>query len=371
MKKLRIALACTLLATLTPVAHAQFGLGIFNAATNVLNRAAGKMLNNDKPTDIEAERTKYFAKMEEAIRGLSAADAAGIRKTMEGQWDGLENVMLMRNAQVAREKSAPVFDLKAAAMDISGGAALSANLSRGAFGDNGFGSMLQSAALNGVVSGMGGEAGAPAAAMPGGIHPAMAGAMATGSMPTGAAMSAAAQNAVTAPVSNAIASRVGGVVQGLFGGSKAAGLGEPVHPTRFFNRHPSELSRDVVRREAGNIGWKRIQHNEDGSVEVFAPVMAEDSFKAVVFSYDPQGAVVGAFRMLKAGLTDFRPLADEAGKLVGVTPTFASGQGVLRAVWSDGAFLTADASSMSFGWSVLTKTNFGQLVAATAGATSQ
>lgn len=369
MLRLRHIAIASMFAVAASGASAQsFGFGLLKAGTNILSNATGKLFNTDKPTDIEAEHEKFMGQFEETTKGMSDADKAGLRRTFDAQWDAIEGRLLVRNAQVAHQKSAPIIDLKAAALDVAGATALGANLNAGVFGDAGIGSLMQSAALNGVVDGLGGQGTANQTAGIIGMrsNASAMGAMSAGLVPNvGAMAQTAAVQAVAAPVTNAVSGKVSAWVGGFLGGQTApAGINESVAPTNFFGKHPQELTRASVKREAGLIGWKRIQKADDGALEVYAPVMPEDAFKAVVFTFDQAGAVVGAFRMLKGGLTDFRPYADEAGKMVGTSPTFAGGDGVLRALWSDGTFLAADATTMSFGWSVAAKNNFGNLVAA-------
>lgn len=158
MLRLRHIAIASMFAVAASGASAQsFGFGLLKAGTNILSNATGKLFNTDTPTDIEAEHEKFMAQFEETTKGMSEADKAGLRRTLDAQWDAIEGRLLVRNAQVAHQKSAPIIDLKAAALDVAGATALGANLNAGVFGDAGIGSLMQSAALNGVVDGLGGQ----------------------------------------------------------------------------------------------------------------------------------------------------------------------------------------------------------------------
>jgi hypothetical protein len=192
--------------------------------------------------------------------------------------------------------------------------------------------------------------------MPAGV-PAMGGMHATLN-PTSGLVNAAVQ-----PATSAMGSRIGNVIGNVFGTGKGSVLDESVKPTTFFDKPVAELTKKTVSHEANMLGLKKIQQSADGKVEIYAPVVPQDKFKAAAFTYDENGTVIAAFRILKGTLTEFQKYADDAGKLVGTAPSFAGSNGVFRALWRDGTFLTVDASTMSFGWSVSARGNFDSLVA--------
>lgn len=354
--------ACALLATfcLAPtLASAQsFGFGIFNAATRVVSNATGRLLNSESPVDIAAERERFYANFEQATSGMTPDNKASMRATFEKQWDTTESQLLFGNAQIAERKKAGIFDAKSIVSDIAGSTALGNTLNRQVFGDSSLTTLMQSAALDGVVKGFDGAPAQPQPQLPAGV-PAM-GNVHSMLNPTAGLVNAAAQ-----PATSAVGSRIGNAIGNVFGTSKGSVLDESVTPTTFFDKPVAELSKKVVSREASMVGWKKIQQSADGKVEIYAPVIPQARFKAAAFTYDDTGAVIAAFRILKGTLTEFQKYADDAGKLLGTAPSYAGSNGVFRAMWRDGTFLTVDATTMSFGWSVSARGNFETLVAGT------
>lgn len=350
------ALACT-------SAHAQF-MGIFQGVKSAANQVTGKIGNKitggEKPVDLEQERTKFYSAVEESSKGMDEQTKNLLRSNMEAKWQFAEQSFLMRNAQASRAKSAPLVDFKKVALDAVGGAALQSGMNIAVLGNAGLGGVLQSAAMDGIVAGVGGKsaAGNPAAAR---LGAATMGSRAAGVLPGAgmvrAGMTASVAGAATTAVSGVVAS---GVEQTMSSMTPAQPLGpeyvvdETNDPLDFFGKHPQEwLARDLY-RENGNLGWKLIERASDKTSEAYAPVAGDEHVKVAIFNIDPaSGKINAAFRILNVAPNDFVRVVFGVAKKLHAEPRYASQGKVLRAVWENGAFVAADATNLSVGWSAL------------------
>ncbi|MDR5798987.1 hypothetical protein [Caballeronia sp. LZ001] len=361
--KLTLATGAAMLVSSAP-AHAQF-MGVFQAAMSVVNQATGKLgskiMGADKPSDLEAERAKFFNAVETQTTGMDKASKAAFQAQLNNQWGSMENALLMRNAQLQHEKSAPLIDLKKVAQDAMGGMAVQMNISSITGGAGGIGDLMQGAAMNGIVSGVNGQPqGANQYARPVYHNGTMADAV-TGGLTNGAG------TAVSGAVSGAVKSAVDNV-GGVFGNSTSGDyeITEGNDPAVFFGKAPAELSAKDLYRENGNLGWKRL----DGSVagaEAYAPIAGDEVAKAAVFNFDPAtGQLKAAFRVLKATQVDFKKVVDAVSKKYQAQPRFASQGSVLRAVWENGMFVAADSTKVSAGWSSLVNSTYQKATPAVA-----
>jgi hypothetical protein len=362
-KKYLGALIVSTAAMTSTSAHAQF-MGIFQGVMSATNQVTGKIGNKltggEKPVDLEMERTKFYAAVEDSSKGMDEQTKKLLRSNMEAKWQFAEQSFLMRNAQAVRAKNAPLVDFKKVALDAVGGAALQGGMNMAVLGNSGLGGVLQSAAMDGIVTGVGGKstAGNPAAAR---LGAAAMGSSAAGALPSAgmvrAGMAASVAGAATTAVSGVVAN---GIEQTVSSMTPAQPLGpeyeidETNHPLDFFGKHPQEwLAKDLY-RENGNLGWKLIERAADQTSEAYAPVAGDDHAKVAIFNLDPaSGKINAAFRILKVAPGDFVRVVFGVARKLQAEPRYASQGTVLRAVWENGAFVAADTTNVSVGWSAL------------------
>lgn len=354
----RLSLAATVALTLASTGAQAQMLGIFNGVTSVFSQVTGKIGNKitggESAKDIQAERDKFFTNMEAQTAGMDPAAKTQLAATMEKSWGLAENAILMSNAQAQRAKDAPLIDFKQVAKDSMGGFSTGIGMAS-VFGNaGGIGDIMRSASMDGLVDGMGGDSNASGAMVNRLSAPAMA----------GKDVSAATSNGITAGVTGGAAATVrhsvGGAVSGLVGklgfGKHAVTFEatDSVNPLTFFGKHPSELAAKDLYRENGFMGWKRIDSSADLGAEAYAPLAGDEHVKAAVFNYDKTTKQVNvAFRVLTVPITEFNKVVELMGAKFGEQPRYASTGSVQRAVWSSGAFVAADTTKISLGWSHL------------------
>lgn len=365
MKKI-VTLLCA--GALVVPAHAQF-LGILNGVTSVLNQATGKLGNKltggEQAKDIQAERDKFFATSDAQLAGLDPAARQQAQATLLKSWSFAENAMLLSNAQAKRAKDAPLVDFKQVARDAAGGLGVQVGMAS-VFGGAGLGDIVKSAAMDGVVSGVGGgESNSGVAVAQRRISP-----LGTG-MSLEGAVTAGASTAVAKTVSSSVSSGVGGLLGRLTGGAGDFQASDEVHPLQFLGKHPSALSAKDLYRENGFLGWKRIDASAELGAEAYAPITGDGPAKAAVFNFDKgTGLVTAAFRVLSVEPAKFNAVVESYAKLLGAEPRYASTGAVLRAVWESGAFVSSDATKVNVGWSTLVPQAYAAAPPAVAAATA-
>jgi len=350
------AAAFVMLAESAP-ANAQF-LGVFQGAMSVLNQATGKLGSKltgaDKPTDLEAERTKFYGAIETQSAGLDANSKQVLRSQLDNQWANIENTMLMRNAQLQHDKSAPLIDLKKVATDTMGGMAVQMNINS-VIGGSGMTELMQGAAMNGIIDGVNGRQTTTPT-----YTRATYNETNTLSNAVTSGATTAAGNAVGSVVSNTVSGAVG-QLSGQVSGSGSDGyeITEANDPSVFFGKSPTEFQAKDLYRENGFLGYKHLSGATTKGTEAYAPVAGDDLVKAAVFNYDPTtGKMNAAFRVLKATQVDFMKIVAAVSKKEQAQPRFASQGSVLRAVWENGVFVAADPTKVSAGWSSLVSTTY-------------
>jgi len=314
MKKSILALACATTVVLGGVsapAHAQF-MGIFQGVSNAIGQVAGKVTNRalaGNGEDVQAAYDKFFGQIDAQTAGMNEASKRQHRAVLEKQWPTLENVILLKNAQIQREKDAPLLDVKQVAGAAIGGVAVQVGMNNASFfGGGGMTDVMRSAAMGGILDG--------------------------------------AQTKVTDAITKA----------GSATPASAADLefnpGAAVNPLIFLGKHPSDLQAKDLYRENGFMGWKRVDSGK--GAEAYAPITGEGQAHAAVYNFDPHtGAIKAAFRVLSASPVAFTTAVAAYSKMLGAEPRYASAGSVLRAVWESGAFVTADSAKLSAGWSSL------------------
>lgn len=349
--KLAVALGMMCSLAAAAPAHAQF-MGLLNGVMNVANQATSKvgdkLLGADKPVDIEHEREKFLAAMQVQTAGMDQTAKARLLAT----WDLAEQGFLMQNAQAYKRATGPMIDWTAAARETAGGVMLDRGMSNVfSGGSNSLSGMLSGAAMDGIIAGSTGSA--PASGQRSRV---------TGTpTPTGLAGGLdALAGAGKAGVEQGVAGSVAGAVSGITGkamaqfgfgtANKAYEITDAVHPERFFGKHPSAVSKRDLYRENGNIGWKKVEAS--ATAEAYAPVAGDDAASASVFNIDAgTGMVVAAFRILNVQPADFSRVVEGVTKALGKAPRYASQGSVMRAVFENGAFVTADSAKVTLGWS--------------------
>lgn len=332
-------------------------MGVLNGVMNIANQATSKvsdkLLGADKPVDLEQERDKFHATMQVQTAGMDPESKARLLAS----WDLAEHGFLMQNAQAHKRASGPLIDWKAAAKEAAGGVMLDRGMANVFSGGGGLGSVLSGAAMDGIIAGSTGNA-------PVGQRKGLGGAPLAGGLAGGVAAMA---DAGKAGVEQAVTGSVTGAVSGLtsktmaqfgFGAAgKAYEVDESVHPERFFGKHPAAIGKRDLYRENGNMGWKRIETS--ATAEAYAPVAGDELASAAVFNVDPgTGMVVAAFRILSVQPGDFARVVDGVATSLGKAPRYASKGNVMRAVFEDGAFVTADSAKVTLGWSRLVSATY-------------
>lgn len=143
-------------------AHAQLnGLlgGVASVFGQVTNSVGGKLMASSQAVDLQAEREKFFASFDAQSAGMPASSKKQLLATMEATWQSAESAYLIENMRVQQAKDAPWVDFKKVAVDAVGGAAAQASMTS-AFGSVGLADVMKSAAMDGVVVGVGGRPGA-------------------------------------------------------------------------------------------------------------------------------------------------------------------------------------------------------------------
>jgi hypothetical protein len=349
-------------------AHAQF-MGVFQGATSIFNQVTGKLGNKvmggERAKDLQAERDAYFANADKQTAGLDADSRRQLLGTIEKSWALAENAILLSNAQAQAAKDAPLVDLKQVAKDSLGGFATGVSIA--SIGATGVGDVLTSAAMDGVINGFGGQSSSAGAAVSRSLHPGLA-----GTSDVGTAMANGAQAGVTKAAAGAVSGSVSSTISGIaakfgFGGPAPLEIGDAVNPLRFFDKHPGELLAKDLYRENGYIGWKRIDGSTAVGAEAYAPVTGKGAARAAVYNFDKEtGQVTAAFRILNATPVDFNKVIDGYTKMLGAEPRYASSGAMLRAVWENGAFVTADETKVNAGWSRQAGVTYTQVAPAAA-----
>ena len=300
----------TALLALTPtLSHAQF-LGIFNGVSNVIGQVTSKATSNllaGQGEDLQAAYDKFFGAIDAQTEGMDAAAKKNHRKLLEKQWPTMELALLTQNAELQRKKSAPLLDLGEAANAAASGA-------------------VNQAGMNATIaSSFGG---------------------------TGGSILSGAMGDIMQTAKGASSALIGKMTDK--GASQPTDLnfkpGPELNPLSFFDRHPSTLNPKELYRENGFLGWKRMEQGQNASA--YAPVLGDGAAQYAVFKHDVHtGAMVSAFRVLKVSPAAFSAAVSEFSNMLAAQPRYASQGAVLRAVWENGAFVTADAQKMSVGWS--------------------
>jgi hypothetical protein len=358
--------ALTLACSLPLSVHAQL-MGIFQAGTSVFVQATSKLgaqlTGQNKPQNLEAEREKFFASAQGQFAGMDPATRKQLTALMEKQWSTAEDAILMRNGQAARGEAAPVVDFGKVARDALGGFAVDTGIAAGVT-PSGLGGVVQSATLAGLVSGTGSQAtgvtpvmavsGQSALAMSGGFS----GAVMTDIAGSGrSAVATAGTAAMTSGVSSFVAAQVSRGMESFgfgVGGTDAFVLSPTTDPTAFFGKRPGELSARDLYRENGNLGYKRVEFLPESGTEAYVPLGGDPAIKAIVYQYDASsGTLRAAFRILKLKPLDFKRVVDGVAQKLGAQPRYSGTESMMRALWADGTFVTADAAQVTAGWSAL------------------
>lgn len=356
----RIAIAAAVITAAVP-AHAQLGLlgavggalvsGVGSAFGQVADKVTDKITGGDTPADLQAERDKVFGALETRGAHLDEASRASMRRGAEASWVQIEYSLLMRNASIQAKKDAPLLDLMQVGKDMVKSAAASAGVSA-AIDGNGLGNVLQSAAMDGVVNGLGSASNtANVSVQMGALRPTGLGDLAT------SGTNAVLGGGVKAGVSAAVAS----IIKRDPPAKSAVVISEKTHPLQFLGKHPSELKAEDLYRENGFLGWKRVEWNPKSAVQAFAPVAGTWEAKGAVYTADTNtGKVVAAFRVIPGNAGDFVAAVEGYTKLLGAEPQYSNSANVIRAVWPSGAFVSADESKLTSGWSKTVEDQFAQ-----------
>lgn len=277
-------------------------ISLLPGVTNVVGQAAGNISNrmfSGDAVDLQAAYDKFMADMASQTQGR----AADYRTLIDKHWSLTEQAILLRNAKLQGDKDAPIVDFNKAAKATVGG-------------------LVDSA------SGVGGSIAAGA----------------------------------TSAISNSL---LAGVKQGVLGGSKSTSSAftpveptaldldfvpsERVHPLLFFGKHPRDLNAKDLYRDNGYLGWRRLEYDDEAAA--FAHITGQDPQALyAVFNYDAEtGNMKSAFRVLKVSPAAFTSVVTTYRATMG-DPRYASEPTVLRAIWENGAFVTADAERLSVGW---------------------
>lgn len=322
-------------------------MGLLNGVMNVANQATSKvgdkLLGADKPVDIEHEREKFQAAMQVQTAGMDATAKARLLAT----WDLAEQGFLMQNAQAYKRATGPMIDWKAAAKETAGGVMLDRGMSTIFSGGNGLSGMLSGAAMDGIIAGSTGSA--PSSGQRSRVTATQEG-LAGGLDALADAGKAGVEQGVAGSVAGAVSGITGKAMAqfGLGAASKEYEVTDAVHPERFFGKHPSAVSKRELYRENGNMGWKKVEAS--ATAEAYAPVAGDDLASASVFNIDAgTGMVVAAFRILTVQPADFSRVVDGVSKRLGKAPRYASQGSVMRAVFENGAFVTADSAKVTLG----------------------
>jgi hypothetical protein len=335
-------------------AQAQF-LGLFQgviSATNQVTSKVGKsIMGADKPVNLEEERNKFYGSTEAQMAGMDEATKRIMRTKLQSSWQMVEQSFLVRNAEAYKSKMGPLIDLKQIAASALGGLAVQANI--GAIGaSTGLTGVLSGATMDGILAGVGAQSTS--------FNPNAARVLTT---PYGnnvsTAVGAAASNTISSIVSTAISTSTQKILADsqVAADMKTYDINELNHPLVFFDKHPSELSLKDLYRENGNLGWKKI--DSAATAEAYAPVVGDEMSTAAVFNFDADSKIINAaFRILKASQMDFISIVQGVSKTLQAQPRYASQGDVLRAVWQNGAFVTADPTKVTVGWSHLVPQTF-------------
>lgn len=331
-------------------AHAQLFSGILSGVTSVVNQVGSKVgtsLSGTKPLDIEAERDKFFATLDKQLAGVDPAARQQLKGTASAQWATAENALLVQNAQLQKQKDGPLVDFGKVARDAAGG--VSSQIGMNSMFGGGIADTVGGSALDGLVAGVADTTPVNARAMRAhvrvpGMGPASPAALASG-----------VGSAVSAGVGSTVGATVGNLARQMMGSGPAAyAFPETADPRSFLSQVPGRLAGKDLYRENGYIGWKLVDGSPASGAAAFAPVLGDEHVKAAVFTVDKQsGAVNAAFRVLKVPASDFTRVVEGLETYLKKKAFYASSGNTLRAVWEDGSFVTADASRVCVGWSVL------------------
>ena len=344
--------------------HAQGQLigGIFSGLGNIITQTSNKIgssvTGGDKLANIEEERTKYFLTTEKQLAGMDPASKKQLMVTLEKQWEMAENALLMQNMKVQQAKDAPLIDfgqvLKASASGVASTVGMGSAMS------GGVGDILTGATLEGLIAGATDTAPVNSAGVRAGIMSGVGyGGVITPASP-GAVVTGAATTAVAGGVSNAVSNIFSGVLRGDKAAQSEFKFPEKADPTKFLGVAPSTLMGKDLYRENGYLGWKRIDGSQAQGAEAYAPVGGDPNIKAAVYTFDKQtGAVTAAFRILTVPPTEFTKVVQALDAQMGPS-RYASTGSILRAVWADGSFATADQSKITVGWSSLIPAVYAQ-----------
>lgn len=339
-----LALGCAL-----QPAHAQLFGGILNGMTSVVNQVGSKVgarLMDEKPMDIQAERDKFYATLDKQLAGVDAANHEQLRATARAQWSSLETALLLRNAQLQRQKDSPLVDFSQVAREAAGGVSTQLGMNS-IFGASSVTDIVGSSALNGLVAGATGTTGT--AAVDGRAMRAGMGGAGIGSP---AALGAGVSAALSAGVGATVGAVAGSAARQALGSRPAYAFPASLDPRSFLGREPARLLAAELYRENGFVGWKLVDGSPEQGAEAFAPVLGDEHAKAAVFNIDrPSGAVNAAFRVLKVPAADFTQVVEGLEAYLKQKAVYASAGNTLRAVWEDGSFVSADASRVCVGWS--------------------
>lgn len=337
--------------------HAQFNLlgsvigGVSGGVTSALGQVGSKLTGGEKPSDLQAERDKIFGQLERQIAGMDPSSAQAMRANMEKMWAGMEQKLLMRNANIEAQKDGPLVDLGKVARDALGSAASTAGM-QSAMGGTGLGSILQTATIDGLAQGVGVQSNASS------MHVHLAGQGAAG---IGPSLQHGANSIVASGVKSSVSNVVANLTKGKEEVTSTIKVTEKTHPLRFFGKHPEQIDASALYRENGFIGWRRIESSPDGSAQAYAPVAGKWEARAAVFNIDPAtGKLTAAFRVIEGGAVDFMKAVESYAQMLGTEPTYASTGSTVRAVWPSGAFVAADEHKLTAGWSRQVRDLFGR-----------
>jgi hypothetical protein len=332
-------------------AQAQLFSGILSGVTSVVNQVGSKVgssLSAARPHDIEAERDKFFATLDQQLAGVDPAARQQLKGTASAQWGMAENALLVQNAQLQKQKDGPLVDFGKVARDAAGGVSSQLGMNS-MFGGGGIAEVVGGSALDGLVAGVADTTPVNGRAMRANVRvPGMGPA-------NPAALAGGVGTAVSAGVGTTIGTTVGNMARQMMGSGPAVyAFPETADPRSFLGQEPGRLAARDLYRENGFIGWKLVDGSPAGGAAAFAPVLGDDHVKAAVFTVDKQsGAVNAAFRVLKVPASDFTRVVEGLEAYLKKKASYASSGNTLRAVWDDGSFVTADATRVCVGWSVL------------------
>jgi hypothetical protein len=332
-------------------AHAQLFGGILSGVTSVVNQVGSKVgssLSSAKPQDIEAERDRFFGTLDKQLAGVDPVSRQQLKETASAQWSTAEHALLIQNAQLQKQKDGPLVDFGKVARDAAGGASSQLGMNS-MFGGAGIGEVVGGSALEGLVAGVADTTPVNGRAM-------RANVLATGMGPANpAALATGVSAAVTSGVGATVGTTVGNMARQVMGAGQAAyAFPAAADPRSFLGQEPGRLAARDLYREHGFIGWKLVEGTPAGGAAAFAPVLGDDHVKLAVYTVDKQsGAVNAAFRVLKVPASDFTKVVEGLETYLKKKATYASSGHTLRAVWEDGSFVTADATRVCVGWSML------------------